>query len=223
MKGWAVMGSGKTWKLVGAFSGVLFVGLSGVGMGLAGDVVVEPTDSPGVIARAFIDRGDDAELGGMIALFGILFFFPFLAYFRSRLQTAEGDGGWLTAAAYGGGLVTAAMLLVMHVIGAATTAISGGVDPVVAQTLVVLFWNFTMVLGPPMIAFTLAASIVIVRYSALPKWLGWVGFVVSVTLLAPWLGMFAMFLWVLLVSLTMAYQVMKGEAGSRPAAEVQGF
>ncbi len=213
------MGSKKIWKLVGAFSGVLSVVLMGVGMGIAGDSGVEPTDSPGVIARAFIDRADDAEIGGIIALFGILFFFPFLAYFRTRLRSAEGENGWLTAAMYGGGLVTAAMLLVMHVIGAATTAISGGVDPVVAQTLLVLFWNFTLVLAPPMIAFTLAASIVIVRYSALPKWLGWLGFLVSLTLLMPWLGMFVMFLWVLLTSLTMTYQVVKGDSESQELAQ----
>jgi hypothetical protein len=213
------MGSNKIWKLIGALSGVVFVVLTIVGMGVAGESGVEPTDSPGVIARAFIDGSDDAEIGGMIALVGILFFFPFLAYFRTRLRAAEGEDGWLTAAMYGGGLVTVAMLLVMQVIGQATTVISGGIDPVVAQTLSVLLWNFVWVLAPPMIAFTLAASIVIVRYSALPKWLGWVGFLVSITLLMPWVGMFVMIVWVALVSLTMTYQVLKDSSGSQLVAE----
>ena len=82
-------------------------------------------------------------------------------------------------------LVTAAMLLMLQTLGLVTTVISAGIDPAVAQGLQVLMWNFTLVFAAPMIAFTLGASLAIVRYSALPRWLGRFGFLVSLTLLMP--------------------------------------
>jgi hypothetical protein len=199
----------KNWNLIGAFSGVVFVVLIVAGMAIAGDPGVEPTDSSDAIARAFADRSDDAELGSFISLIGTLFFFPFLAYFCNRLRSAKGvedGGGWLISAAYGGGLVTAAMSLVLLTIGMASTSVGAGVEPLVAKVLLILMWNFTLAFGPPMIALTLGSSLVIVRYSALPKWIGWLGFAVSVTLLMPWIGMFVAFFWILIVSLVMTYQ-----------------
>ena len=193
------MDSNKIWDLAGAFAGVVFVVLAVAGIGIAGDPGVEPTDSSQAIARAFADRSDDAELGIIVSLVGILFFFPFLAYFHSRLRKSEGEDGWLATTAIGGGLVTAATLLVLQTLGLAT-AVSTGVDPVVAKVLLVLMWNFSPVFAAPMIALTLAASLVIVRYSALPKWMGWIGFLVSLSLLMPWVGMFVMLVWILLVT-----------------------
>ena len=200
------MDKGNIWNVVGAFSGVVFVALAVIGTGLQGDRSLEPTDASSEIARALIDRSDDARLGGWIALVGILFFFPFLAYFRNHLRKAEGEDGWLTSTVYGGGLVTAAMLLAMLALSLATVSISNDVEPVVAKVLVVLSWRSIWVLAPPLIAFTLFSSLAIVRYSALPRWLGWVGFVVSLTLLVPWIGILLAFPWMLLVSLTLTYQ-----------------
>ena len=77
------------------------------------------------------------------------------------------------------------MLLMLQTLGLATTVISAGIDPAVAQGLQVLMWNFALVFAAPMIAFTLGASLAIVRYSALPRWIGWFGFLVSLTLLMP--------------------------------------
>ena len=57
-----------------------------------------------------------------------------------------------------------------------------------------------------MIAFTLGASLVIVRYAALPRWTGWIGFPVAVTLLIPWIGMFVALAWVLVVSIVLLVQ-----------------
>ena len=207
------MDKNKIWNVAGAFTGVIFVVLVAIGSGIGGDRI-EPTDAPSDIARALMDRGDVARLGSIISLVGILFFFPFLAYLRNRLRKAEGEDGWLTSTAYGGGLVTAAMLLVVETLNLASLSISAGVDPVVAQVLVVLSWRFFWVLAPPLIAFTLGSSLAIVRYSALPRWLGWVGFVVSLTLLAPWIGILFAMPWILLVSLTLTYQAWNRQAAT---------
>ncbi|MFQ6030174.1 MAG: hypothetical protein ACE5Q6_22095, partial [Dehalococcoidia bacterium] len=134
----------------------------------------------------------------------------FLAYFRSRLQRAEGEGGWLTSMAYGGGLVTAAVMLVFISLDLATTAVwDYGPDTQVAKALIALEWRYVWVLAPPMIAFTLGASLVIVRYAALPRWIGWIGFPVAVTLLVPWIGVFVAVVWVLVVSIVLLIQALR--------------
>ena len=61
-----------------------------------------------------------------------------------------------------------------------------------------------------MIAFTLGASLVIVRYGALPRWIGWLGFLVTLTLLAPWIGALVTLAWILLVSVALAVQAWSG-------------
>jgi hypothetical protein len=206
------MDDNRVWNVVGAFTGVIFVVLVVIGMAIAGDPDVEPSDSSVEIARAFVDRSDDVTLGSLVAIAGILFFFPFIAFLRSQLQKAEGEVGWLTSTAYGGGLVTAATLLVFQILGLASTSVSADADPVVAKVLVTIQWNSIWVFAPPMIALTLSSSIIFIRFSALPKWLGWLGFLVSITLFMPWVGMFVTLIWILLVSLTMTYQVWKRDA-----------
>ena len=202
------------WDLGGAFTGVVFAVLMIIGAVIVGEIVAGPTAPSTVIAREFMEKSDDTDLGSMISLVGILFFFPFLAFFRNHLRKAEGEDGWLTSTAYGGGLVTAAVLLVLVALNLATTAISPGVDPVVSTVLRVLDWNYIWVFAPPMIAFILGSSLAIVRYSALPRWLGWVGILVSLTLLMPWIGVAVALIWILLVSLTLTYLAWKRDAST---------
>ena len=73
-----MMDKNNVWDLVGAFTGVVFVVLVAIGTGIAGDPGVEPTDPSSEIASAFIDKSDDTELGSLISLVGLLFFFPFI-------------------------------------------------------------------------------------------------------------------------------------------------
>ncbi len=204
----------RIWDSVGALSGVLFTVLVSVGLGMAGSADVEPDDPSAEIARVFVDRSDQAGLGTMIGLLGLVFFFGFLAYFRRRLQQAEGEGGWLTSVAYGGGLVTAAMLLLTMSMQLATTSVSADVDTVVSKVFATWFWNSVWVFAPPMIAFTLGASLVIVRYGALPRWIGWIGFPVTLTLLAPWIGAAVTLAWILLVSLVLTYQAWRTQTSA---------
>lgn len=90
---------------IGAGSGILFVVLMIVGFGIVGEVSDELESRPAAeIARDYVDRSSDAEVGGIIQLFGLLAFFFFLAYFHRHLRNAEGEGGWLASVAYAGGV-----------------------------------------------------------------------------------------------------------------------
>ena len=199
----------RIWDIVGALTGIVFVVLLFVSFGISGGVRGDldssiTSTSAAEAANVLVDRFDRVRTGSFIGLFGLLFFFGFLAYFRSRLQRAEGEGGWLTSMAYGGGLVTVAVMLVFISLDLATSAVSDyGPDTQVAKTLIALQWRYIWVLAPPMIAFTLGASLVIVRYGPLPRWIGWIGFPVAVTLFIPWIGSPVAAAWILVVSIVM--------------------
>ena len=96
--------SNTLWERLGALSGILFVVLlfAGVIIASAG-FDVEASDSAKTIAAEFADNRDQLKVGASIELIGIFFLLWFLGYLRSHLQQAEGEGGWITSAAYGGG------------------------------------------------------------------------------------------------------------------------
>ena len=126
----------RAWDIAGALTGIVFVVLMFVSMAVAGDPDLEPGDPSAKIATVLAIRSDKVETASMIGLVGLAFFFGFLGYFRRRLQQAEGEGGWLAEVAYGGGLVTAAMLLVLLSMQLATTSVSGHQDTQVAKVFV---------------------------------------------------------------------------------------
>jgi len=202
----------RTWAIVGPLTGIVFVVLLFIGSGISGDVRADLDDSitstsAAEAASVLEDRRDQVNIGSFIRLWGLVFFFGFVAYFRSRLQQAESEGGWLTSMAYGGGLVTAVVLLGWISLDLAMTAVwNYGPDTQVAKTLIALQWRYVWVFAPPMIAFTLGASLVIVRYAALPRWVGWIGFPVAVTLLVPWIGFLFAMAWILVVSIVLLIQ-----------------
>ena len=204
---------GRMWDIAGPLTGIVFVVLLFLSLGTRANIRNDLDDSitstsAAEAADALVDRRDQVKNGSIIGLFGLAFFFGFLAYFRSRLQRAEGEGGWLTSMAYGGGLVTAAVMLASISLDLATTAVwDYGPDTQVAKALIALGWRDTWLLAPPMIAFALGASLVIVRYAALPRWIGWIGLPVAVTMLIPWIGMFVVLAWVLVVSIVLLIQV----------------
>ena len=203
----------RIWNSVGPLAGIVFVVLLVLSVGISGSVRADVDEdslfrvSAREVANVLEDRRDQALTGSFIGLFGLLSFIGFLAYFRSLLQKAEGEDGWFTSMAYGGGLMTAAVLLGWLSLELATSAVFNyGPDTQVAKTLIALEWRYIYVLAPPMIAFTLGASLGIVRYAALPRWVGWIGFPVAVTLLVPWIGVAFAVAWILVVSIVLLIQ-----------------
>ena len=102
----------------------------------------------------------------------------------------------------------------------ATTSVSNyGADTQVAKTLFALQWNYIWLFAPPLIALTAGASAVIIRFRALPRWIGWLGVVVAVSLLMPWIGVIIFLGWVVVVSAVLLLRTRRLSATpSRPEA-----
>jgi hypothetical protein len=88
---------------------------------LANDAV--PSDISGAIDINFGMTQDEIRLKAMTILAGAFSLFWFLAYLRRRLRETEGEAGWLADVAYGGGLLTGAMLLMFTSLGLAASVL----------------------------------------------------------------------------------------------------
>ena len=174
-----------------ALSGIAFVGL------LVASIIVSdpnrdatqpvsPTQPAATLAQVLAARQDATRLGAHLGLLSIVALLWFLAALRRHLARAEGEDGWLAAAAHGGGLVLAGVLtagvgyqLAMGVLR------DYGSDPAVAKTLVVLTWDHLAVVAAPVAVLVGATSAASLCCAALPRWLGWGGVPVALVLLSP--------------------------------------
>ena len=93
------------------------------------------------------------------------------------------------------------------------------IDPVAVQSLQALWDNDFMPIAIGLVVLLLASGLSIVRYGALPKWLGWVAIVLAVVGMTP-IGFVAFMggaLWVLVVSILLAVRA-RGAAAPPSAA-----
>jgi hypothetical protein len=85
----------------------------------------------------------------------------------------------------------------------------------VAKTLLVLSWDYMIVLAAPFAALVAATSVVSIRSGALPSWLGWVSLllVLAPVFVASALTTMLFLVWVIVVSLVLLYQSFTEDAG----------
>lgn len=125
-------------------------------------------------------------------LVGTLSFFPFLFFLGSLysvLRRAEGDTGWLSLLAFGGGLALTAIhaiesvlayALAWHVGKDANTAVVQALSDI--QNLVAYFY------AVPLAVMLLATSLVAWRTRVFPRWIAWLGFAAAAIWLVGAIG-----------------------------------
>ncbi len=147
---------------------------------------VDINDPPEEFARVYRETAEGTRLGAYLTLLGTFFFLGFVSYLRKELQEAEGEGGWLSSMAYGGGLVAAAVALIRAALGIAS-AVAGDNEATaeVARTLYVLAFEFDFTFAAPMAAVVAATSVVILRHHWMPWPIGLLGIPVVVFVLLP--------------------------------------
>jgi hypothetical protein len=126
--------------------------------------------------------GTETGIGILVELIGFAFFPFFLGSLWVCLRSAEGASGWLSAAAFGGGLVALAVKLASAAPILAVRA-SEGIDPGIAKALIAVNDASFGITFLPLAVMLSATAIVAVRTGALPRWLGWASAVVALGLL----------------------------------------
>jgi hypothetical protein len=181
--------SNHLWQRLGAASGIVYVAV------ILGPNLIQggPSEEPTMTAAEAIAHScttaaaqpTDAIYPIITQVLGYLFFLFFLGSLWSALRRAEGDGGWLSAAAFGGGLVSLAIKFSGSPAGvAASRNACAGIDPQLWQVLQDMNSASYFTTFFPLAILSAATAVVAIRFGApLPRWLGWISAVVAVGLL----------------------------------------
>jgi hypothetical protein len=184
-------------------------GIVAVAMWVIGTIVAESTDisdSDTGLEVLAVFRNDTGTIltGGIIFVFGVVFFIWFLGSLRARMLLAEGGLGRLTSIAYGSGMLAALCLLFQ-----VAPLVQGALDeddlgPGAAQSLQVIseaFFGGTEITLIPML---IAVGLLTMRTRVFPMWLGWASFFLALVLVIipiGWLGVVFLFpIWTIVTS-----------------------
>jgi hypothetical protein len=207
-----------SWETFGALAGVLTVAL-GIGSSLAEGCLacqVAINDPPEAFAQIYGAQWFGLRLSVYLGLLSTFFFVVFASYLGDHLRKAAGGVDWLASVAYGGGILAAGVdLLWVSFILAGATVGEYGASPEVARTLFILTYNLDFLYAAPLAAMVGATSAVILRTGLWPRWLGWVGLLITAFALALITGgvtTIPAFLWLLLVSILMLSKQLRAQA-----------
>lgn len=164
---------------IGAACGIVAPVLLQLGFGLRaagwGGAFISPTSSREDIARTFSGPASgQALLGDFLQTLGSMLFIVFTVRLWATLRRAEGDPGWLSATALVAAIIFNAGGLGAQAAERAIDSAAGhGLDTSAAVALVHLNGAFFVIFGIVTGLFMAAVALVILRWHALPAWLGW--------------------------------------------------
>ncbi len=181
MTGWRV-------ERLAALAGIVAVALWIVGVFITENTNLPDDDNPTAILGWFQAESSAILAASFVSMLGSLFFVIFVGALRSRLVAFEGGGAFLTAIAFGAGLGVGILTLLIPGPNLAGALAEEELTPEAAQALVVVDDAFFVGAELSAALMLAAAALVILRYGALPRWLGWVGLVVALWLLIPPVG-----------------------------------
>jgi hypothetical protein len=209
------------WRLAAA-SGILYVAV-GLAHGGGGgpDPGASRTDIASWVGSTLGPRGVN-WIGAYLEVLGLLFFVVFAAVLAAAIRRREGATPWLSNVILGAGLITVTVKLASFPASFALAyRAHEGFEPQLAAALTDMN-NLSFILTWPLSALMIgAAAAGILRYGALPAWLGWSGAAVAIAVLSAvplafgpgaFIAFITSSLWVALASATMVV---------RPTPDVQ--
>ena len=166
----------------------------------------------GILYVVLILVGDSVTVGLPMELAGMILFVPFLGYLWSVLRQAEGEGGWLSATAFGAGLMGITIKFASIAPVLAVNNMEEG-TPLYRSMELMNGASFNLSMFP-FAVLAAAVSMVTLKTRVLPAWIGWIGAVTVPALLvnamffyAEFIPAFLLFLlWVILLSAVLTWR-----------------
>ena len=183
------------------------------------------------ITSYFADSSHQKQvIVGFFFLFAaLLLLLVFLTGLRGRLVAAEGEGGRLSALAFGGGVASAVLLMAANATGAAPAIAVNDTGRFALDPNTYRLFNdlsYLLIISGVMTAIALVAttSYLALRTGAVfPRWFAWVGYYVALTFVVAvfFIPLLILWLWILIASLLMLLWRPSG-AGATDAAPSPG-
>jgi len=190
---------------IGALTGVAFVVVAII----AGIIGGEPPDADSPVQEIvdhYSDNETSIQVGAFVGAAAMVLLVFFGAYLRSVFSAAEGRGGMLSALTLVGTAIIAVGFAIDITISIALTEAVDDIEPAAVQALQALWDNDFVPIALGILVFLIATGLSILRYGALPKWLGWVALVLAVVGFTP-IGFIAFLgtgIWIAIVSVMLA-------------------
>jgi hypothetical protein len=212
-----------SWERLAALSGVVAVALWVIGVVLE-EVSNLPGEDPNEILSWFQDESNTILSGAFIFMLGSLFFLIFVGALRVRLVRAESESAFLSAIAFGAGLVVAALTLLIPGPNLAGALAEDDLTPEAAQALTVVDDAFFVGAELAAALLLVATGLAILRYGALPRWVAWISFLFALWLLIPpigWAGLLVgVPLWTIIVAVLLWMRSGDDSAAARAPGSV---
>ncbi len=166
--------------------------LTGVGflvLGIASFIIAgEPkaADEPvREVVDYYLDNKDAIQYGSIVGMAGVLLLIFFGAYLRRILQAAAPEGEILSLVSFVGLVVMGVGFAIDTTILFALAEAADDINPIAVQSLQALWDNDFVPILFGVLMFLWATGISVIKYGALPKWMGWVMIVFGVAALTP--------------------------------------
>lgn len=190
---------------LGPLTGIAFLAVLIVSAILTGE---PPTAEDGVadVVKHYEDNYDSIIIGSMLSGLAAALLVFFAGYLRKVLSAAEGAEGWLSTVAFTGAVIIAIGATFDTTIQfAIAEAVDGGIDDSAVLTMQALWDNDFLVFAMGTLVFLSSFAISVLKYGALPKWIGYVAAVGAICIFTPvfWVGVIASALVVLTSSVVL--------------------
>ncbi len=164
-----------------------------------------------LVGNSVYESGNET-VGLPMELAGMILFVPFLGYLWSVLHGAEGEGGWLSATAFGAGLMGITIKFASIAPVLAVNDMEEG-TPLYRSMELMNGASFNLSMFP-FAVLAAAVAIVTLKTRVLPAWIGWIGAVTVPALLVNAMFFFAeniiafllFLLWVILLSAVLTWR-----------------
>lgn len=166
------------WERISAFTGLVFVALIGIGMGLA-PLRPDLSDQAALVNHVTTER--TALLWqGYLGVVGVMFLIWFAGTVRTHLFRNEGSTGRLAAVSYGGAITFGAVLTSVVVVNTTAAFRPSPTSIVFLSDIAAVSFALGWI---PVAVWTGATAIATVRVRALPMWHAVLGGIVAIAAL----------------------------------------
>lgn len=164
--------------------GIVFVGVALGSFAVGGEPVGADKGAAKVVAH-YVDKKDSIEAGAAMTGLAAALFLYFVAYLSGVLRAAAGDRSVLPTLALVGAAIMATGLAIDAMISFSLAEAADDLSPAGAQALQALWDNDFMPMAVGLQVFLLSTGLAVLKYGALPKWLGWIAIVLAIVAITP--------------------------------------
>ena len=175
-------GNGREWLV--PLTGVAFILVVIVGFIVMGEPK-EADDPVREIVDYYVDNKDSVEITAFLGAAAGVLLIMFGGYLRKVLRAAAPENEMLSLVSFIGLVIVAVGFAIDSTISLSLAESVEDIDPAAVQALQALWDNDFIPMALGVLTFLVATGISVIKYGALPKWLGWVMLLLAVIGMTP--------------------------------------